>query len=65
MITISDFENFIKENDCSDMVTINHSKLSPNIVELWFWISLKQNNSRALILDRDWLKLVKQRKKKK
>ena len=63
-MTISDFENFIKENDCSDMVTVDYSALLMKPVELWFWSSLKQNSEKAVILDKRWLDLHKKKEKK-
>lgn len=62
-MTISDFEDFIKENDCSNMVNINISKLLNSPVEHWFWFSLKQNSSKAVRLELDWQKFIKQKKK--
>lgn len=57
-MTISDFEDFIKENNCSDMLIINHSRLLIAPYNLWFWISLKENSEKAVILDKSWLDFI-------
>lgn len=64
-MTISQFEDFIKENDCADMVNINISKLLRSPIEHWFWFSLKQNSSKAVAIELKWQKFIKQNKKGK
>lgn len=63
IMTISDFEDFIKENNCSDMVIVNHSTLLIKPVQLWFWISLKENSERAELLHRAWLEFIYKKEK--
>lgn len=63
MITISDFEDFIKENNYSDMVRVNRDKLIKKPLQLWFWISLKQIGEAEREADRYWLDFMYEKEK--